>query len=275
MQLDKTRIAIRERTFVDILDLSLRVIRWRAGMLAIALAVGIAPMFALNALLLAGHEEPDIELNFPLTYMVWLVVLVAWEIPLATAPATLCLGQAMFDDHLSPRRAVVDFLRSLPQLLWYQAVLRAVVLFPPAWFWLFAARPYLNEVILLERTPFWQRTSLEPSTRRRCRTLHTGQSGDLFARWLGVVALGAILTASWWGSMWMAGGTLVGQWEPVAAMFTHYFHLALWLVVGLFTVVRFLGYLDLRIRREGWEVELAMRAEGARLSRAMEFGSGE
>jgi hypothetical protein len=29
-----------------------------------------------------------------------------------------------------------------------------------------------------------------------------------------------------------------------------------------------LGYLDLRIRREGWEVELAIRAEAAALARS-------
>ena len=48
-----------------------------------------------------------------------------------------------------------------------------------------------------------------------------------------------------------------------------YYPLALWLVLGFFAVVRFLGYLDLRIRREGWEVELMMRAEGARLERQL------
>ena len=42
--------------------------------------------------------------------------------------------------------------------------------------------------------------------------------------------------------------------------------IAVWLVVGFFTVVRFLSYLDLRIRREGWEVELSPRAEAARLA---------
>jgi hypothetical protein len=43
----------------------------------------------------------------------------------------------------------------------------------------------------------------------------------------------------------------------------------LWIVGGYMTVVRFLGYLDLRIRREGWEVELTMRAEAARLARQL------
>ena len=35
-------------------------------------------------------------------------------------------------------------------------------------------------------------------------------------------------------------------------------------------VVRFLSYLDLRIRHEGWEVELLMRAEALRLATQME-----
>jgi len=42
--------------------------------------------------------------------------------------------------------------------------------------------------------------------------------------------------------------------------------LALWFVAGFMTIVRFLQYLDLRIRQEGWEVELRMRAAGARIS---------
>jgi hypothetical protein len=40
---------------------------------------------------------------------------------------------------------------------------------------------------------------------------------------------------------------------------------AFWLVIAYFTVVRFLSYLDQRIRAEGWEVELLLRAERARL----------
>ena len=52
-------------------------------------------------------------------------------------------------------------------------------------------------------------------------------------------------------------------------VFTFWFQLSLWVVAGYFTVVRFLCYLDRRIRREGWEVELLMRAEGERLSRQL------
>jgi hypothetical protein len=45
--------------------------------------------------------------------------------------------------------------------------------------------------------------------------------------------------------------------------------LALWMVIGLMTVARYLSYLDLRIRREGWEIELKMRAEAGRLTRQL------
>jgi hypothetical protein len=48
-------------------------------------------------------------------------------------------------------------------------------------------------------------------------------------------------------------------------MYTVALPAAEWLVLGYFAVVRYLGYLDLRIRREGWEVELLLRAERARL----------
>jgi hypothetical protein len=40
-----------------------------------------------------------------------------------------------------------------------------------------------------------------------------------------------------------------------------------WTVAMYFTVARFLAYLDQRIRNEGWEVELALRAQRQRLSR--------
>ena len=155
-----------------------------------------------------------------------------WEIPLATAPATLYLGQALFEERPSAGRIAGNFVRSLPQLIWYQVVLRVMVLFPPAWLWLFAQRPYLNEVILLERTPLAQKTPANPSTGRRCRTLHAGRGGDLFGRWMAAVTVGAMLAASCWGSMWLGGGLLLNEWEPTNAWFTHGFHLALWLVVG-------------------------------------------
>ena len=56
---------------------------------------------------------------------------------------------------------------------------------------------------------------------------------------------------------WIAGYTALRVFLPTS----------LWLVVAFFTVVRYLLYLNLRIRHEGWEVELALRAEANKLTR--------
>jgi len=81
----------------------------------------------------------------------------------------------------------------------------------------------------------------------------------------------------------MAAGYLVSDWpiriemkEGTFAWNLDWFKLqivypaCLWLVVAFMAVVRFLSYLDLRIRHEGWEVELLMRAESLRLGMQVE-----
>ena len=279
VQLDTTRISIRERTFVDVLDLALHVIRAHAWPLAAALAVGVLPMMLLNAWLL-GPRVQTLPVGGPPTEYMWLMLcLVLWEMPLATAPLTLYLGQTLFLERTRPGRIALDLLKSLPQLLLLQVVLRAVlVAVVVTWFVLFASWPYLNEVILLERNPLFRGRRGQMSTSRRTRVLHGGYTGDLFARWLGAAVVGTLLLLSLWFSIGALRSVLLeqGVWYEVwergfwdRPMFTLYYPLALWLVVGYLTVVRFLAYLDLRIRREGWEVELLMRAEQARLRRRL------
>jgi hypothetical protein len=48
---------------------------------------------------------------------------------------------------------------------------------------------------------------------------------------------------------------------------TYYWPISLWIVAGIMAVVRFLSYLDIRIRQEGWAVELRMRAEAIRFQK--------
>lgn len=270
MDFDKYRIAIRERSLIEILDLALHVIRAHALPLGAALAVGIVPAICLNAWLLARWTEPDFDLGYPFWYLFWMTPLVIWEIPLATAPATLFLGQALFTPKPQAGQVARDFFRSLPQMLLYQVFLRGLMIpLVFTWFVPYAIWPYLGEVILLDRNPLRARTRGGMTTWRRNRSIHSGFSGDLFSRWLGSLIVGAALLASFWLSMWLAAGLLLSAWEFRGPVFTVFFPLALWLVVGYFSVVRYLGYLDLRIRREGWEVELLMRAEGARLTRQL------
>jgi len=193
-------------------------------------------------------------------------MLVVWEMPLATAPITLYLGLVLFDQRAEGRRLLRSFVRALPQMIWYQVVLRALwIPLVATWFYLFAARPFLGEVILLERTPLGARRDAPLSTGVRSRVLHAMAWGELFLQWMAALAVGSLLVASVFGSAWLLSGQLLGQWEWRQTMLTVWLPSAMWLVIGYFAVVRFLAYLDLRIRREGWEVELLMRAEAVRL----------
>jgi hypothetical protein len=268
MQLDCTQIMIRERGWLDLLDLALRVVRAYAWPLVLTLVVGILPAAVFNAWLLADMSEPAFDESVPGWYLFLMLVLVLVEIPLATAPATLYLGEAVFLQRPGAVGLARDFSRALPQLLVFSA-LRAVLFLPVITSFIpFTMWPYLNEVVLLERNPLLRRRSGQMTTFRRVTGLHGGAS-ELFPRLMASAAVAAMLVAAFWVTMQMLAGLLLCEWQWRGLCFTLYYPAALWMTAGYFTVVRFLGYLDLRIRREGWEVELMMRAEGARLSREL------
>ncbi len=266
--LDDHRIVIRERGYLELLDLSLRVFRNQAGPLCVALLAGVGPLVVLNAWLLNGAAAVPPGSGPPWKFLIMMLVAVLWEAPLATAAATMCLGRALFNQPLPARRIAREFLQSLPQLIIYQVLLRGLLLATVVGSFLpFVANPYLNEVILLERNPWQAEGTNSISTGRRSSTLHHGQGGDVFARWLLNMAIGLILVAAIWGSLAAAAQWLLNEQDWTGPFYTCLYPVALWIVVDYFTVVRFLAYLDLRIRREGWEVELLMRAELDRWTR--------
>ena len=259
MQLDRHRIAVRERDYGEVLDLALCVIRVYARPLAVALVVGIAPMFVLNCWLLRDIRRMKFPFDFPATHMFYTFLLVYLEIPLATAPATLYLGQAVFSD--TPDRGALrrDLWKSIPQLVVYQLLLRPLSVF----------KPFLNEVILLERNAMRPTGGNEMSTARRSRILHRNEGADLFVQGMFATIIGGLLAASIWNSIYAGRAFLLNRWELDQPMYTVYFQLTLWIVIGFFCVVRFLSYLNLRIRHEGWDVDLVMRAELTRLTRGL------
>ncbi|MCA9247997.1 MAG: hypothetical protein KDA42_12800, partial [Planctomycetales bacterium] len=129
--------------------------------------------------------------------------------------------------------------------------------------------PYLGEIVLLERNALFRGRTGRLTTMRRTSGFHSGVFGEVMSRWLASLLIGAALVASIWLSLWTLISQLSGRWHSLETAYAWYLPIALWIVIGFFSVVRFLSYLDLRIRREGWEVELAVRAEGARLASAL------
>lgn len=286
MQLDRCHIVVRERDFTQLLDLAMRVARMHLGPLAAAWACGVLPLTAFWAVLIglwsgmfaAGGTIAPSNIEYLLRwldssegggapgYLFFLAVAVYWTAPFASSPLTLVLGKLLFEDRPSLRAVVGQWLHSLPQLL-VETVLRrglwmltcAGVVVPAA------MRVYAAEVILLERNP-WRAGRGLISTPQRIAGLHGFWFGTLFARWLVSVVAAWILTVSFWLSLRVVCRVLFGPTEVFWDLLVFY-PCSLALTTGYFAVVRFLSYLDLRIRREGWEVELLLRAEGDRISR--------
>jgi hypothetical protein len=288
MQLDRTRIAIRERGYLDILDLALCVIRAHAGGLLVATLVGVAPMFALNWWLISDIISGpgfEIEGDAVSDYIWKLLALTFLEMPLAAAPATLYLGQALFLERPNSRQMVRDLLGSLPQMTLLQLGPRALVILPAVLFdepvllgfsimallgavpLHYALWPYLTEIILLERNRLFRASKQGTSTWRRVGALHNHYRIELFGHWLMALVFGGAWIAALWLAQWSVWTLLVARLTFAGPTYTVLLPAALWLVISFFTVARYLGYLDLRIRTEGWEIELRMRAEAQRLTR--------
>ena len=95
MQLDRTRVTVRERGMLEICDLALAVCRDFAPRLIVMFAVGILPFAILNWFLIGWIVEDLNGWTFA-RYAYLMIVLTLIEAQLATAPATTFLGDAMF-----------------------------------------------------------------------------------------------------------------------------------------------------------------------------------
>jgi hypothetical protein len=248
--------------------------------------MGAVPLALANYFLLADVLEPLDAYGYDESvwqYVFLMVLLVTWEAPLASIPTTLYMCEALFVETPDPKRMLRSFWAALPQWLIVQGLFRGVLvgmLFLPsdepfvwlvrvalflAWLLMYWFRPYLTEIILLERNPLRGGPGVI-TTRRRAATLHKHFVGNLFGRWFAALAVGALWTLALWVAIFWVRMTITGgELDFSPPLFQLWLPVALWIVVSYFSVVRFLSYLDLRIRGEGWEIELRMRAEANRL----------
>jgi hypothetical protein len=310
VQLDKTRIAIRERDLPELLDISLHVLRVYARPLLLTFALLAVPLALLNQYLIGWTADIDYRDEVPWNYLLWMSLFVLIEAPLASLFATAYLGEAMFHEQPRMRDVIWGVFKRPPGRSWLEApwvgvmwcivILRgpAAAIFlaytldpfeePPAVQLVFlfliglgaaairAMRPYIVEIVLLERNPLGLTKSrgkpddaLRTTIGQRSATLHGTSGGDLIGRWIGTAAAAAALVLAVQCTFWFFMGIFLNTWSWGPVMTEVFAPLSMWLVACYFTVVRFLSYLDLRIRTEGWEVELRLRAEAGRLSRAV------
>jgi hypothetical protein len=270
MRIDRLQIVVRPRGVLECLDLALMLCGRRPLGMAVAAAIGVLPMIVLNRAVFAGAPEDDES-------VLALLVALAMEVPWATAPLTLFLGQAVFSNRFTAASGR-DCLRAFAGAIWplvlFQVLVRggSLVTCLAAPFFLPAAY-YLGPVILLERG----RTG---TVAGRCLQLARADLGQILllividAALLGLGWLAGVVFLESFTVLWR-GGT---PWDLAKVMFDPYgeagdvataavralvswpSQLAFWTAASLVAVFRFFTYLDARIRHEGWDVELKFRA---------------
>jgi len=291
VQLDNTRIAVRERNLLETFDLALHVVRefWRPWLACSLLA--ILPLAVLNYALIGWMADIDYAEDYiPFRFYWTMSLLVYLEAPLASSLVIGFLGPAVFMERPSVRQVLREVMQFAPQLTLCQLLLRGIL---PAWLLLLtldrydvnifvevfllpglaiyatvvrALRPNISEIILLEKNPLRAKNPNQLTIGKRSAHLHDPSASDLFGRWIGSAMLCALLVGIVFTTLVVAVGVLFSQWLPGWYTAEFLYPAALWTVAAFMSVVRFLNYLDLRIRHEGWEVELLMRAEGMRLA---------
>jgi hypothetical protein len=246
--LEQTLVVIRERDLAGLFDLALVVSRRRFWVLAVAGLVGIAPFFALNAWLFSMNEtEPG------LAFVLWMV-----EAPFATAPLTLVMGDLMFGRKPTARRVLTALWRSTIVLFLVHGFLRVV-----CFFWIPTRLAFANEVILLERDRWWRILA-------RGRELCGDRGGEVAT--VGLVQIIVTFVFAYLFHQWtllilglFLGTEVIWDLPELAAFGGWEFQLPTWLATAFFAVLRFLLYIDQRIRLEGWAVKLRLREVGRAL----------
>ncbi len=258
MNIDHTTIVLRERSTPELYDLSLLVWRRYLWPLLLLGIIGCTPFVLLNWWLLYSPNSSN-------EWGSWYVclLLLAVQGPLATAPITAYLGSALFDDNPGIMKSLKQAWGNSIALILFGVWRGILAIFP---FLLIFWPPHAVEVSVLERQKFW------PTWKRAnaLRAVWTGEwsthlliaGGLLF---IGLIAL--VDTASTLLSVLLYADVL-GEDDSTSAYFPYssiYPHIACWMVMIYLSVVRFLSYIDLRTRREGWEIDLALKREARRL----------
>ena len=297
MQLDRTHVVIRRRTLPEIGDLALVMLRRYPSALTVGFMIGVFPWLIANWILIGwipleeakyglGDDEAMAEIW---RYIAWMAVLVVLQTPLAGAATTLYLGQAVFEQKPPWSFVFKQLKKQVGGLLWTLGIKRLAI---PAmvicafrfgqaanWFWdmvvpgglmltiafIRSNRPFLPEILVLEQCPIRASGAENAITvARRSKSLHQPMASDLGGRYMSVSFVLFWLFLSVLYTFVFCRGITLGMWNWDLVFLLGMIPIALWVVAGTSVIIRLLNYLDTRIRLEGWEVELAVRAEAIR-----------
>lgn len=275
MKLDGAIFAIEPRSVGACLDLAIVFLRKHAW--------GTAQLLALFAL-------PSVALTWWLiTYSDWTLygtmLLFVLECPFFGTALVIAAGNRMFGDEFSPWLGVRQMLRRLPLFATLMVIVRCITWLAMFFFvfpaYLVSTRyGFLSEILYLEASRAGKYES-------RLNDLMSGSFGNLLGRLVGlmlfyvlsVLALFLLvdLTSDQLFDLPVFIGRISGNFDSedeIMTLLSRDPRVAVvlmslcWLVYPVTRLAWMLCYLDLRIRKEGWDVELDFRVEARRLEQA-------
>lgn len=243
------RVALRERSFLEILDLTVRFLVRNGLPFAKIAAVVVLPGWALSWWL---ATQVGYRWAWPVAFLVSL---------LAQVPFTVLASRLMFEGRVKARAVLAEALRrsfavGVARALQVTSMMLAATFFVLPVFWLGSVFLFVSEVLVLERATVG--TAL-----RRAPRLVGPMSGEALLVVLGLFVLhvAAVVVADQAGSAFLetglevkvSGSLLEGGGSPLAL-------LGLWLFVPFVAAARFLAYVNFRTQGEGWDVQTRFAA---------------
>jgi hypothetical protein len=247
------RVAFRQRSLTDVLDLALRFVVVHARAYAKVALGSLVPLLGLALMIGAS-------IGWALSWVLTVPLALAAEVAF-----TVLASRLVFQDEVRASDILRDALRESPRLAFVRVLSVVVVVFglfvlvvPGVWAML--AFVFVGEVMLLERA------TLGRSFGRAYRVASSAMSESLLAAlvlWLlpvigvllgdigGRALLGELLQFRAPRAVWIDGGS------PLATI-------GLFLQVPYLATARFFVYLDVRTRAEGWDIQTRFAALGAR-----------
>jgi len=264
IQLDKHSIAIRKRSVGELFDLTLAMFRTEGLNILFWFSIFLVPFtffdhfiasqFATNWLTLDNEEEA-----WYVVYVLMFIFLIHVQTPFASSMLLVYLGKRVFMRDVKPKKSEVfiAWLEALPQLILYTFFLLPLILI----------YDNLPEIVVLERAPLFRRKKEQITTFKRLRNFHRDRFGEQFVMFtplflFGVVLIPVLIIATAY-ILYLCVGPFEAYPIFYCSMITS---VVCWSMMMFLVVFHFLRYINMRIEREGWDVELVFRAERTNLT---------
>lgn len=292
MRFDQTAIAIRERSGLEVFDLAANVMVRHFRPIMLFLTLNALPLIVLNFALVGWMSSLSFSASLNFTYYWVTLMLVISQAQMGTCLVTIYLGRMMFMQDHSVRAVLAEFYKRSGYFLFSQGVLRMAIFVPLVICWnreyenqglyilvylllplivaggmvVRISRPYTPEVIFLEQTDI-RKKSDAPSLGERSQNLHSLGSAFVATHFFLILGFAPLLLYAVHSLFIMVDSTLNIRANSEASLQPYYFVAAAWFVAGFAATVRFLMYIDLRIRQEGWAIQLKFMTENNLLNR--------